>query len=86
MVYPLKTTRPGYFLLTIPHNSKSQNQKMQYGIITTTYVNLDMEEIQEYKQMVEMAGQIQVSVMNYQQERQQVNMLGSIWQGHVTSK
>jgi hypothetical protein len=41
----LKTIRPGYFLFTIPHNSKSQNHKMRYTIITTTYVYLELELI-----------------------------------------
>ena len=40
----LKTIRPGYFLFTIPHNSKSNNHKikMRYTIITTTYVHLEL--------------------------------------------
>ena len=40
-----QTIRPGYFLFTIPHNSKSHNHKMRYGIITETYVDLELELI-----------------------------------------
>jgi hypothetical protein len=43
IISSLKTIRPGYFLLTIPHNSKSHNHKMRYTILTTaTYVDLEM--------------------------------------------
>ena len=38
----LKTIRPGYFLLTIPHNSKSHNHNMRFAIITVGYVYLDV--------------------------------------------
>ncbi len=41
----LKMTRPGYFLLTIPHNSKSHNHNMRYTIITIAYVYLEMDMI-----------------------------------------
>jgi len=45
MISSLKTIRPGYFLLTIPHNSKSHNHNMRYAIITTTYVHLEVDMI-----------------------------------------
>ena len=42
MISKLKMIKPGYFLLTIPHNSKSRIQNMRYGIITTGYVHLEV--------------------------------------------
>jgi hypothetical protein len=45
MISPLKTIRPGYFLLTTPHNLKSHNHKGRYKIITTSYVGLEVELI-----------------------------------------
>ena len=42
MISTLKMIRPGYFLLTIPHNSKSHNHKRRYAIITTNYVGLEV--------------------------------------------
>ena len=45
MISTLKTIRPGYFLFTIPHNSKSQNHNKRYTIITDTYVDLEVELI-----------------------------------------
>ena len=45
IISTLKTIRLGYFLLTIPHNSKSHNHKMRYGIITEAYVDLEVDVI-----------------------------------------
>jgi hypothetical protein len=45
MISTLKMIKPGYFLLTIPHNSKSLNHNMRYTIITTAYVGLEMDMI-----------------------------------------
>ena len=42
IVSTLKMTRPGYFLLTIPHNSKSHNHKRRYTTNTTYYVHLEV--------------------------------------------
>ncbi len=89
MISTLQMIKPGYFLLTVPHNSKSRNQNMRYAIITIDYVYLEVGMIQGYNQMVKMAGQIQVTVtvvMNYQQEWQEEIKLDRIWQGLATSK
>ena len=43
IISTLKMIRPGYFLLTIPHNSKSHNHNMRYTILTTTYVHLEVK-------------------------------------------
>ena len=42
IVSGLKMIRPGYFLLTIPHNSKSHNHNKRYTIITVAYVDLEV--------------------------------------------
>ena len=42
IVSTLKMIRPGYFLLTIPHNTKSHNHNMRYATNTTTYVHLEL--------------------------------------------
>ena len=60
MISLLKTIRLGYFLLTIPHNSKSHNHKRRYTIITGTYVFLEVDMIYRYYQMhiIKVAGQV----------------------------
>ncbi len=42
MISTLKMTRRGYFLLTIPHNSKSHEHMRRYTIVTATYVYLEV--------------------------------------------